>query len=105
MERKSVLAARPGQLVPYMSEHDLAIRRKFRDASGKDRSAALMISDSGVWDCAMKRVVTPGPVSVPWTEFYQEQERMGGLRVVDVAKDAPRGTGASERGKRAGSDV
>ncbi len=105
MERKRVLAARPGQLVPLLGERNLAVRRVSRGDDGKDRSTALMISDSGVWDAGVKRVVREGPVSVPWTEYYQEQVRLGGLRVVEDEKHAPRGTGASKRDERARSDA
>ena len=107
MERKKVLA-KAGVLITLMNEKDLCVRRVSRGPDGKERSTALFINSEGLYDAAVRAVIKPGPVSVPWTEYYQEQARLGDLRVVEETKDAPRGTGASKHSgesRRAGGDA
>ncbi len=104
MERRKVLA-KAGVLVPFMSEKDLPYRRRSRGSDGKDRLTALFITCDGVYDAGTRSVVTAGPVSVPWTDYYREQHRLGDLIVVEEKKAiAPRGTGASKRDERVRSD-
>jgi hypothetical protein len=103
MERKRVLAV-AGKLVPYMGERDVCIRRRSRDDSGNDRLTPLFISDAGIWDNGIKAIVRPGPVSVPWTDYYQRQHRRGDLVIVaDKAKPREEKSAAS-RGSDARRD-
>jgi hypothetical protein len=110
MDRKLVLAA-PGMLVPhYLGEKMIKgralhvfSRRQSRDGAGNSRFTALFICDRGLWDNGTKQVVRPGPVSVPWCEFYERQVASGSLVIVE-SKVSAKAESKASRGSDAARD-